>query len=408
MLANFVKTLTHRTQIRYTYELTRQLCSQQSPNKEPKNYADKSKQEEDEALRIEASLFEQASIKYEPQQQPSNQNELPKQTNPRPKFIQKAVQQHMKKSRLERESKSRLIDDLELGLQYLKLDLNDPRLTTLMISARSKKRRDRDGQIVIEGRRLILEALACELKLNAVIFSQKEELADIKEQLKEALKRNPQCKVYKVPHHDLKTWSTLTTPPGVMTLFQRPSLEYIVNKSGDCSTPALPLTVVCDNIREPNNLGSIIRTCAALPCFQIVITKGCCDPWESKALRGGCGGHFRVPIRDDVSWENVPLMIPPELADNCHIFIAENNREKLMSNNFDVVDYSEVQQIGGHNVVVIGGESHGVSQEAFRFMSTVGSRGKCINIPLAEGFDSLNVASALTLILYELRQFFYK
>lgn len=40
----------------------------------------------------------------------------------------------------------------------------------------------------------------------------------------------------------------------------------------------------------------------------------------------------------------------------------------------------------------------------FRFLQTVGSRGKCLNIPLAQGMDSLNVASALTLILYELRK----
>ncbi|XP_073837277.1 rRNA methyltransferase 3, mitochondrial [Musca autumnalis] len=413
MLANLLKTLATKPQIRYSYEISRSLCSQ--TNKDV--YAEKSKREEDETLKIGSSLFEQASIKYEPVTaeevlRKNIKHKLTKEakesnkssSNPSPKFVQNAKQKYIKQTRQERESKSRLIDDSELGLQYLRLDLNDPRLGTLMISARSKKRRDKDGEIVIEGRRLILEALECKLQLNAVIFSQKDELADIKDHIKSALERNPQCKIYKVPHHDLKTWSTLTTPPGVMTLFQRPSLEYIVKKSSDSAGELLPLTVVCDNIREPNNLGSIIRTCAALPCFQIVITKGCCDPWESKALRGGCGGHFRVPIRDDVSWENVPLMIPPEKADNCCIFIAENNKEKLKASNLEVVDYSEVQKVGSHNVVVIGGESHGVSSDAFRFMSTVGSRGKCINIPLAEGFDSLNVASALTLILYELRK----
>ncbi|XP_058975369.1 rRNA methyltransferase 3, mitochondrial-like [Musca domestica] len=408
MLANLLKSLTSKPQARYTYELCRQLCS---PSNKEQQYADKSKREEDDALKIEANLFEQASIRYEPvtAEEVLRKNVKQKllkthqEQHPSPKFVQKAHKQFVKKSRQERESKSRLIDDKELGLEYLKLDLNDPRLGTLMISARSKKRRDKDGQIVIEGRRLILEALECGLKLNAIIFSQKEELVDIKEPLQKALQRNPQCKIYKVPHHDLKTWSTLTTPPGVMTLFQRPSLEYIVRKSSDNSDP-LPLTVVCDNIREPNNLGSIIRTCAALPCFQIVVTKGCCDPWESKALRGGCGGHFRVPIRDDVSWENVPLMIPPEMAENSCVFIAENNKAKLRDNNVDAIDYSQVEKTGAHNVVVIGGESHGVSSEAYRFMSTVGDRGKCLNIPLAEGFDSLNVASALTLILYELRK----
>ncbi|XP_065358877.1 rRNA methyltransferase 3, mitochondrial [Calliphora vicina] len=359
--------------------------------------------EEEAALKIEASLFDNSSVKYEPTKK-EDLLKKPKQKAHK-KFNNSNIitrpQQFpsFKKSRLEREAESKVINDEELGLEFLKLSHNDPRLSTLLITVRSKKRRDKDRQIVIEGRRLILEALYCGLKLNSVIFSQKDQLADIKEKVAAAQKQFS-TKIYKVPHHDLKTWSTLTTPPGIMAIFERPALNSVVAKMSD----PLPITVVCDNIREPNNLGSIIRTCAALPCMQVVLTRGCCDPWESKALRGGCGGHFRLPIRDDVDWQELPLMIPPEVAHNCCIFVAENNLEKLQYKSSSIVEYSEVEKTGSHNVVIIGGESHGVSEDAYRFMETVGDRGKCLNIPLAQGIDSLNVASALTLILYELRK----
>lgn len=334
-----------------------------------KDFPIKKDTEEEEALKIEASLFDNSSLKYEPTKKEEVLKKSKQRTQKKPATNNNIISRpqqfpSFKKSRAEREAESKLISDPELNLEFLRLSLNDPRLTTLLITVRSKKRRDKERQIIIEGRRLILEALECGLKLNSVIFSQKDQLAEIKEEIAKAQKQY-QTKIYKVPHHDLKTWSTLTTPPGIMAIFERPPLQSVVKR---LTTTPLPITVVCDNIREPNNLGSIIRTCAALPCLQIVITKGCCDPWESKALRGGCGGHFRVPIRDDVDWEEVPLMIPPEEADNCCIFVAENNLEKLQNKKAQsmVVDYSDVQQTGSHNVVVIGGESHGVSEEAYR------------------------------------------
>ncbi|KAM7355489.1 rRNA methyltransferase 3, mitochondrial [Cochliomyia hominivorax] len=370
-------------------------------------YAQKEKEEEQAALEIEATLFDNSSVKYEPIKKEevlkkSKQKSIKKPPATKNDVISRPQQfPSFKKSRLEREAESKLIFDQELQLEFFRLSLNDPRLSTLLITVRSKKRRDKNRQIIIEGRRLILEALDSGLKLNSVIFSQEEKLTEIKHEIAEAQKEF-QAKIYKVPHHDLKTWSTLTTPPGIMAIFDRPPLHSVVKK---LRSEPLPITVVCDNIREPNNLGSIIRTCAALPCLQIVITRGCCDPWESKALRGGCGGHFRLPIRDDVDWQEVPLMIPPEEADNCCIFVAENNLAKIENKSVHLVDYTEVeQQTGSHNVVIIGGESHGVSEEAYSFMQTVGSRGKCLNIPLAQGIESLNVASALTLILYELRK----
>ncbi|XP_043647180.1 rRNA methyltransferase 3, mitochondrial [Drosophila teissieri] len=297
-----------------------------------------------------------------------------------------------------------IIKDNELNLEFMRLTLQDPLTSTLLTTVRSRKRRDKNRQIIVEGRRLIQEALQCGLKMEALLFSEKEQLALVKEEIGIA-QLETGTKIYKVPQHDLKTWSSLVTPPGLMAIFDRPSdkgLDKNLAEQQRLGSEPLPITVVCDNIREPNNLGSIIRTCAALPCTQVVVTHGCCDPWESKALRGGCGGQFRVPIRDDVTWEELALTIPPEAADDCHVFIAESNQRKRENN--QTIDYADIQGLGAHNLLIIGGESHGVSEDAYRFLNLVGGKGKCIYIPLAAGIDSLNVASALTLLLFELRR----
>uniref|UniRef100_A0A1B0C0A9 RNA 2-O ribose methyltransferase substrate binding domain-containing protein n=1 Tax=Glossina palpalis gambiensis TaxID=67801 RepID=A0A1B0C0A9_9MUSC len=363
-----------------------------------------SEKEIEESLLIEKNLFEQSFLQHKPliaAERLKSGTSMLNQNSIREQMLPPKTLSEMEKRRpLKKECKSQIINDKEFGFEFTKLSLTDPRLNIMMTTVRSKRRRDKNRLIVIEGRRLILDALECGLHLKTVIFSQREQLAAIKEKIA-VLQKVKQTEIYKVPHHDLKLWSTLNTPPGVLAIFERPCLQY-VRKTLSKVSVALPITVVCDNIRDPNNLGSIIRTCAALPCLQVVITKGCCDPWESKSLRGGCGGHFRIPIHDDVNWNEVPLVIPTEAADNCWVFIAENNISKSEGLT-SVLDYTNLET-GSHSVVIVGGESHGVSKEAYQFMQTVGNRGKCLHIPVAEGADSLNVASALTLILYELRK----
>ncbi|KAH8240175.1 hypothetical protein KR032_011865 [Drosophila birchii] len=361
-----------------------------------------------DALDIEANLFGNSELKHEP----VNTRDALRKNRTKSLGARKNKESTVPPRNINAvpapraaSSPAPLIKDGELNLEFVRLTLHDPLTSTLLTTVRSRKRRDKNRQIIIEGRRLIREALQCGLKMEALIFSQKNQLALIKEEVGKSQLESG-SKIYKVPQHDLKTWSSLVTPPGLMAIFDRPSdkgLEQNLAAQQELGTRPLPITVVCDNIREPSNLGSIIRTCAALPCRQVVVTHGCCDPWESKALRGGCGGQFRLPILDDITWEELSSSIPQEAADNCKVFIAENNLEKRA--NHQAIDYAEISEIGAHNLLIIGGESHGVSEEAYSFMNSVGGgQGKCVYIPLAAGVDSLNVASALTLLLFELRR----
>ncbi|EDW18950.1 rRNA methyltransferase 3, mitochondrial [Drosophila mojavensis] len=366
-----------------------------------------------DALDIEANLFDNSMVQHQPvstrealrkhkptliskqKREPNKKKDTAADTTATPAPVKKTAPVPPVKR-----APTPLIKDSELNLEFLRLTLQDPLMSTLLTEVRSRKRHDKNKQIIVEGRRLIQEALQSGLKMLSLFFSQKDQLALLRDQVAQA-QQEQNTKIYKVPQHDLKTWSSLVTPPGLLAIFERPPPQGLQQRQ---DTDPLPITVVCDNIREPNNLGSIIRTCAAVPCSQVVVTHGCCDPWESKALRGGCGGQFRLPIHDDVTWEQLPLHIPAEVADTCHVFIAENNPSKTAKRAGRTVDYAELDQTGAHNVLIIGGESHGVSDDAYSFMKLVGDRGKCVYIPLAAGIDSLNVASALTLILFELRK----
>jgi tRNA G18 (ribose-2'-O)-methylase SpoU len=81
----------------------------------------------------------------------------------------------------------------------------------------------------------------------------------------------------------------------------------------------LPITVICDNVRDPGNLGSIIRTCAAVGCDRLIAIKGCVDTWDPKVIRSGMGAHFRLPMINDVGWETIINHIP----ENSKIYLAD-------------------------------------------------------------------------------------
>lgn len=208
--------------------------------------------------------------------------------------------------------------------------------------------------MIVEGKRLIRDALVAGCNPLTLLVTEDAHLKELEEYQKD-LAQN--CTVYRVAQKDLSTWSSLTTSPGIMAIFERPKE---VSPPKNC----LPITVICDNIREPNNLGSIFRVCAALPCRQVMVMKGCTDPWESKCLRGGSGGQFHIPIEYPVKWEDLTGAVNLTRAE---VFLADNkseSRNDLRCQSIDEHLISTESSEENNIFLVIGGETHGISYEA--------------------------------------------
>lgn len=206
--------------------------------------------------------------------------------------------------------------------------------------------------MIVEGRRLIKEALLRGCTPLTLFVTEDDLLRELDDFQADLVSK---CSIYRVKPKDLSTWSSLTTPPGLMAIFERPT-EIMPPKN------CLPITVICDNIREPNNLGSIFRVCAALPCRQVIVMKGCADPWDAKSLRGGSGGQFHIPIEHPVKWEDLAGVVNVSRAE---VFLADNRPENhnLQCRTIDeqlVQDSTTEKNI----FLVIGGETHGISREA--------------------------------------------
>ena len=239
---------------------------------------------------------------------------------------------------------------------------------------RSTRRRLRENLMVIEGLRLVREAVRSAQKITwgfyTADFLADERGAALVQQMEEMGYLN-----WQVTPEVLSVISDTESPQGVVAVLPPPQLPL-------SSAPGL--TLIPDQIRDPGNLGTIFRTSWASGVKQILLPPGCVDPTNPKVIRAGMGGHFYLPWRK-TSWEEIVSVVESDEA----IWLAE----MLGGIAYDRVDWS------GTVTLIIGGEAEGASQRARELAA-----GHHVYIPMARGVESLNAAMATAVLLFEARR----
>uniref|UniRef100_F7IGM0 Mitochondrial rRNA methyltransferase 3 n=1 Tax=Callithrix jacchus TaxID=9483 RepID=F7IGM0_CALJA len=316
----------------------------------------------------------------------------------------------------------------ESGLRYDKAFPGDRRLSSVMTIVKSRPFREKQGKILLEGRRLIADALKAGAVPKVFFFSRVEYLKEL------PVDKLKGVSLIKVKFEDIKDWSDLVTPQGIMGIFAKPDHVKMTYPKTQLQH-SLPLLLICDNLRDPGNLGTILRSAAGAGCSKVLLTKGCVDAWEPKVLRAGMSAHFQVPIINNLEWETVPNYLPPDtriyVADNCgryaqaqvsnkagdhgwvcdqralksHRYEEEEDVETGASQDWlpevEVQSY-DLDWTEAPAAVVVGGETHGVSLESLQLAESTG--GKRLLIPVVPGVDSLNSAMAASILLFEGRR----
>ena len=212
----------------------------------------------------------------------------------------------------------------------------------------SKKYRDETGLFIVEGEHLVEEALK---KTSAIdIFS----LDDSYTKVSEAVMRK---------------LSSLNTLPNVLAICKKPSEEEIKGN-----------ILILDGIQDPGNLGTIIRSAVAFGIDNIITSEDTVDYLNSKVLRASEGMVFHINIVEKDLFEELP-----KLKDKYKIYTT------------NVVNGSDVSKINVDKpyAIIMGNEGNGVKKEIAEYAS------EAIYIPMNEACESLNVAIATSIILYE-------
>lgn len=176
--------------------------------------------------------------------------------------------------------------------------------------------------------------------------------------------------VFVVTDRVMRVMADTETPQGILAVLPFPQLEP--DQSG--------LTVVLDGVRDPGNLGTILRSADAAGIGRVITIKGAVDVFSPKVVRAAMGAHFRLPVQCDREWE--------ELGD------VLQGRQVLLADPTGDLPYHQVDWTEP-TVLIVGGEAHGASRRAREL-----ALGR-VMIPMRSDAESLNVAVATSIILFE-------
>jgi TrmH family RNA methyltransferase len=235
---------------------------------------------------------------------------------------------------------------------------------------RSLARRDRraaEGAFVVEGRRAVHDALQTGAVPRLLLVRQDEPASWRDLPLPAAFPARV------VERRLFDQLSDVRTPQGILAVFPFPSVALAPDD------PA-PLALVIDRLRDPGNLGTLLRSAAAAGVNAVYLSPEAVDPWNPKVVRAGMGAHFRVPLiaLDPGALDELRQRLPRRVVASA-----------AATRPYDASDWT------GAAALVIGGEAEGVGPE----LKAWGTEE--VGIPLDHGVESLNAAVAGAVILFE-------
>lgn len=239
-----------------------------------------------------------------------------------------------------------------------------------------RRQRDKESRILLEGQRLISDAL--EAGVNPLDFFYTEQAlqnSEMNSKIRSAMLKSGSTEAL-VSDAVMRSFTDTVSPQGLVAVFDRPNPQL----------PPLPsLTLICDQVRDPGNVGTLLRSAAAAGVGAVLMTAGCADVWGLKALRAGMGAQFRLPIKCGMTWSHISDYV--ELT-NSVLRVAEASSD---------IDYTQVDW-SVPSALVVGSEADGPSAEAFSACE------EKVSIPLSLQMESLNAAVAGAVILFEAKR----
>ncbi|HKQ80086.1 MAG TPA: RNA methyltransferase [Blastocatellia bacterium] len=242
-------------------------------------------------------------------------------------------------------------------------------------------RRVRDGRapglIFVEGERLIEECLQSSLKMTAC-FHSPDPTQRTKKIIAEIERRG--CPLFPVTIAALEGVSDTVSAQGLIAIAERPHSG--LDQTLTARDGVAPLIVCLDTARDPGNFGTIVRTAEAAGASGVVATKGSVDAFSPKTLRSSMGSAFRLPVVTGVESEELLIWIR---AAKLSVVATAAGGETIYN------DYNWRRP----TMVIFGAEASGVRRELLERSD------ERLRIPLRAPVESLNVAAAAAVVLFE-------
>lgn len=233
-------------------------------------------------------------------------------------------------------------------------------------------------EIFIEGLRLCEEVANSQLELREIFHTEEMTSDERGARLLLNLKAS-RAQTNIVSEQVFNSLSDTKSPQGIILLAARPQTA---SRTFENISEELPLLVILHRLNNPSNAGAILRTAEAAGATGIICTTGTTDLFSPKALRGAMGSSFRLPL-----WTGAEFT---EALDWC----TARGISTICA------DARAQQEHTAHDwrrpcALIVGAEAHGLDE------SEIALAGKALKIPMRPPVESLNVAVATAIILYE-------
>lgn len=229
--------------------------------------------------------------------------------------------------------------------------------------------RQRERRFVVEGIRLCQEAVRAAAAPDLVFYT-----AEIweDERVKPLLDtwREAGTPCVEVSQAVMVACSETETPQGLLAVVPIPDLPRPARST---------MTLILDRLRDPGNLGTILRTALAAGVDQVLLAPGTVDATNPKVVRSGMGAHFRLPLAA-MDWREIPQAVV-----GCRVYLASAGGTVPYTG----VDWTEPVAL------IVGGEAAGAGERARDLADAE------VTIPLLAEVDSLNAAVATGVLLFE-------
>jgi TrmH family RNA methyltransferase len=240
------------------------------------------------------------------------------------------------------------------------------------------------GLALGEGKRLVIEALASGISPTESFISTKfaanVENADLLAQL------SGKCPfVFELPDRVFATITDTSNSQGVIVLAERPENRLQRIESGLDVATLLPIVLFFSEINNPANLGAMMRTAEAAGAAGMIVSKNSADAFSPRSIRASMGSAFRIPVVSGRSFDEA-------------VGWARSKQLRITAASTDGSRYHDEIDWKLPRMMVFGSEAHGLTEGEISLVD------ETVGIPMAESVESLNLAVAGGIILFEARR----
>ncbi len=237
---------------------------------------------------------------------------------------------------------------------------------------KDKKYRDESNEYVVEGVKLVEEAVKENAKIKQIIVC--EDTTRTYEIPTHIMLEIAKYECISVSDKIFNIITQVTNPQGIMAIIEKNTQNAQIDYTQD-------IIVVLDDVQDPGNLGTILRTVDSIGLNQIIVSKGTADAFNSKVVRSTMGAIFRIKI---IEVENLAQAIKEMRKHHFKLMVTSLQTK----NSIYDIDFNK-------KIIVIGNEANGVSKE---IQDMADEKAK---IPMLGRTESLNASVAAGVVMYE-------